>query len=103
MTEDDITASVRRTFQALRITVNDEFSALDQFLRNLPLCLNAGGRVAVLSFHSGEDRRVKRSFAAGAADGTYAEICREPVRPSFKERHDNPRAKSAILRWAVRK
>lgn len=102
VTREEVTTSIRRTFQALRIAVNDEFSALDQFLRNLPLCLNPGGRVAVLSFHSGEDGRVSRSFEQGSELGFYAEICRDPIRPSFQERHDNPRAKSAILRWAVR-
>ena len=92
--------TVRRVFQALRIAVNDEFSALDTFLRNLPACLNPGGRVAILTFHSGEDRRVKKAFAAGLRNGAYAEISREVVRPGPEERHGNPRATSAKLRWA---
>ncbi|HWB61719.1 MAG TPA: 16S rRNA (cytosine(1402)-N(4))-methyltransferase RsmH [Chthoniobacteraceae bacterium] len=92
--------SVRRVFQALRIAVNDEFSALDTFLRNLPLCLNPGGRVAILTFHSGEDRRVKKAFAAGLRDGVYCEISNEVIRPSAEERRDNPRSASAKLRWA---
>jgi 16S rRNA (cytosine1402-N4)-methyltransferase len=92
--------SARRVFQALRIIVNEEFSALDTFLRNLPACLNPGGRVAVLTFHSGEDRRVKKAFEAGLSDGIYADIAREVIRPTPVERHDNPRSASAKLRWA---
>jgi 16S rRNA (cytosine1402-N4)-methyltransferase len=92
--------AVRRVFQALRIAVNEEFSALDTFLRNLPACLNAGGRVAILTFHSGEDRRVKKSFAAGKTAGIYAAIASEVIRPSPQERQDNPRSTPAKLRWA---
>ena len=98
----DVEKAIRRTFQALRIAVNDEFSALDAFLRALPQCLATGGRVAVLSFHSGEDRRVKKSFDAGYADGLYAAIADEVARPSAEEMRANPRAGSAKLRWAVR-
>jgi 16S rRNA (cytosine1402-N4)-methyltransferase len=93
--------SVRRVFQALRIAVNEEFSALDTFLRNLPACLNPGGRVAILTFHSGEDRRVKKSFEAGKAAGVYAAIADEVIRPSPEERRDNPRSTPAKLRWAT--
>jgi 16S rRNA (cytosine1402-N4)-methyltransferase len=100
--EEERELSVRRVFQALRIAVNDEFSALDTFLRNLPFCLNSGGRVAVLTFHSGEDRRVKKAFAAGFRDGTYAAISDEVIRPGAAERHANPRSTSAKLRWARR-
>jgi 16S rRNA (cytosine1402-N4)-methyltransferase len=92
--------SIRRVFQALRIAVNDEFSALETFLRQLPGCLNPGGRAVVLTFHSGEDRRVKKAFAAGLRDGLYADIAHEVVRPSAGERHENPRSSSAKLRWA---
>jgi 16S rRNA (cytosine1402-N4)-methyltransferase len=92
--------AVRRVFQALRIAVNDEFGALDSFLRQLPGCLNPGGRVAILTFHSGEDRRVKKTFEAGLANGSYAAIAPEPLRPSPAERHDNPRSIPAKLRWA---
>jgi 16S rRNA (cytosine1402-N4)-methyltransferase len=94
--------SVRRVFQALRIAVNDEFSALDAFLRNLPLCLNPAGRVAVLTFHSGEDRRVKKAFAAGLRAGVYSAVADEVIRPISAERHANPRSVSAKLRWARR-
>jgi 16S rRNA (cytosine1402-N4)-methyltransferase len=93
--------SVRRVFQALRIAVNDEFSALDALLRCLPASLNPGGRVAFLTFHSGEDRRVKKAFAAGLQSGVYAEIAREVIRPSPEERHANPRSAPAKLRWAT--
>jgi 16S rRNA (cytosine1402-N4)-methyltransferase len=98
--EDDSDLSVRRVFQALRIAVNDEFSALDTFLRNIPACLNRGGRVAILTFHSGEDRRVKKSFETGLRDGSYSEIAPEVIRPTAAERNSNPRSASAKLRWA---
>ena len=98
--KDDSDLSVRRVFQALRIAVNDEFSALDTFLRNLPTCLNPGGRAAILTFHSGEDRRVKKSFEAGLRAGAYEEISREVIRPTAAERNSNPRSASAKLRWA---
>jgi 16S rRNA (cytosine1402-N4)-methyltransferase len=94
--------SIRRVFQALRIAVNDEFSALDTFLRNLPSCLNPDGRVAILTFHSGEDRRVKKSFEAGLRDGAYAAIAPEVIRPTAEERNSNPRSAPAKLRWARR-
>jgi 16S rRNA (cytosine1402-N4)-methyltransferase len=94
--------SIRRVFQALRIAVNDEFSALDTFLRNLPACLNPGGRVAILTFHSGEDRRVKKSFESGLRDGIFSDIAREVLRPSPAERDSNPRSTPAKLRWARR-
>jgi len=94
--------TVRRVFQALRIAVNDEFSALDTLLRLLPTCLNPGGRVVILTFHSGEDRRVKKAFEAGRQAGDYAAIAAEVIRPSPVERHDNPRSSSAKLRWARR-
>ena len=74
LSKADVKMSVRRTFQALRIAVNDEFSALDALLRALPQCLTPGGRVAILTFHSGEDRRVKKAFQAGHRDGVYSDV-----------------------------
>lgn len=97
-TERDLT--IRRVFQALRIAVNDEFSALDTLLRHLPSCLNPGGRVAILSFHSGEDRRVKKAFESAHRLGLFAEIADEVTRPTSAERHANPRSTAAKLRWA---
>jgi 16S rRNA (cytosine1402-N4)-methyltransferase len=94
--------AIRRVFQAVRISVNEEFSALDALLRCLPSCLNAGGRVAIMTFHSGEDRRVKKAFQAWHRDGTFSSIAEDVIRASSDERHANPRATSAKLRWARR-
>jgi 16S rRNA (cytosine1402-N4)-methyltransferase len=102
LSEEAIELSVRRVFQTLRITVNDEFSALDALLRQLPSCLNPGGRAAILTFHSGEDRRVKKSLAAGRDAGLYSQISGEVIRPGAAERNANPRSSSAKLRWARR-
>ncbi len=98
--DDEIKRSLQRTFQALRIAVNDELTVLDQFLSLLPGCLNPGGRVAILTFHSGEDRRVKKAFQQGLRDGIYAAVAAEPIRASAEERRSNPRSTSAKLRWA---
>ena len=98
--DTEVALSVRRVFQGLRIAVNDEFQALDAFLRNLSGCLRPGGRVAVLTFHSGEDRRVKKAFAAGKREGVYSQIAEEIVQPSAEERRANPRSTPAKLRWA---
>lgn len=102
LSKPDVKMSVRRTFQALRVAVNDEFAALDWLLRSLPRCVSAGGRIAMLTFHSGEDRRVKKAFQAGYRDGTYAEVATEVIRASMDETRANRRASSAKLRWAVR-
>ena len=100
--EEEIDRSVRRVFQALRIEVNDEFGVLELLLRALPGCLRSGGRAALLSFHSGEDRRVKRAFESGRNSGLYATGNDQIVRASFAEQNANPRSRSAKLRW-VRK
>jgi len=99
---EEVKKSCQRCFQALRIEVNDEFSVLDQFLDKLPDALAPGGRVAILSFHSGEDRRVKKSFQYYYREGIYSEVAPDPVRPSAQECNSNPRARSAKLRWAIK-
>jgi 16S rRNA (cytosine1402-N4)-methyltransferase len=91
-----------RTFQALRILVNRELNNLDELLRVLPLCLRPGGRAAIISFHSGEDRRVKAAFRVGLQTGVYDAIAEEALRPGWEERQSNPRSRSAKLRWARR-
>ena len=98
----DVKLSVRRTLQALRIAVNAEFEALERLLHALPTCLAPGGRVAILTFHSGEDRRVKKAFQAGHRAGLYSSIAREVIRSTKEETRANRRASSAKLRWAVR-
>jgi 16S rRNA (cytosine1402-N4)-methyltransferase len=99
--EDERDSTVRRVFQALRIAVNEEFSVLDTFLRQLPTCLLPGGRVVILTFHSGEDRRVKHAFREGLQAGHYQSINDEVIRPGPQELRDNPRSSPAKLRWAV--
>jgi 16S rRNA (cytosine1402-N4)-methyltransferase len=93
---------IRRTFQALRIAVNDEFGALEMLLRVLPNCLKPAGRAAILTFHSGEDRRVKKAFAEGVRTGIYTSTNDEVLRASSEETRSNPRSSSAKLRWAIR-
>jgi 16S rRNA (cytosine1402-N4)-methyltransferase len=93
---------VRRVFQALRIAVNDEFSSLSALLRCIPSCLKPGGRIAILSFHSGEDRLVKSAFKSGFHDGIYSSIATEVVRAGADEKRANPRSIAAKLRFAIR-
>lgn len=100
--KDEIKKSCQRCFQALRIDVNNEFEALDEFLEKLPAVLAEGGRVAILSFHSGEDRLVKKSFKRFYQEGVYREIAPDPIRPSLEECNSNSRARPAKLRWAVK-
>ena len=95
-------STIRKVFQALRIAVNDEYGALEAFLRGLPECMSPGGRIAILTFHSGEDRRVKQAFKDGLRSGAFARIAEEIIRPTAEERRANPRSSAAKLRWAVR-
>ena len=97
-----IKKSCARTFQALRIDVNSEFEVLYSFLEKLDGILKPGGRVAILTFHSGEDRLVKKAFKQLKRAGVYAEIAEDVTRPSAEECRMNPRAKSTKLRWAVK-
>ncbi len=92
-----------RTFQALRILVNREIGNLEQLLRLLPAVLAPGGRAAIISFHSGEDRLVKAAYRAGLHEGLYESVSAEPVRATYAERTANPRSRSAKLRTARRK
>lgn len=100
--KETVKKSCQRTFQALRIDVNSEFEVLEEFLEKLPNVLAKGGRVAILTFHSGEDRLVKRSFKELKRAGVYSEIAEEVIRPSAEECAVNTRAKSTKMRWAVK-
>jgi 16S rRNA (cytosine1402-N4)-methyltransferase len=91
-----------RTFQALRILVNRELANLDRLLAVLPDCLHPGATAAIISFHSGEDRRVKKAFQEGHRAGIYSDFSREPVIADETEQRENPRARSAKLRLARR-
>ncbi|MEG1396323.1 MAG: 16S rRNA (cytosine(1402)-N(4))-methyltransferase RsmH [Oscillospiraceae bacterium] len=98
----EVKKTCQRCFQALRIDVNREFEVLYEFLEKLPAAMAPGGRIAILSFHSGEDRLVKKSFQQFFRSGDYAEIAPDPLRPTPEECTANPRAKSAKLRWAIK-
>ena len=100
--KDAIKKSCARVFQALRIDVNSEFEVLYSFLEKLPDILNPGARVAILTFHSGEDRLVKKSFKAFKKAGVYSEVSDDVIRPSAEECRLNPRSKSTKMRWAVK-
>lgn len=100
--QEAVKKSCARVFQALRIDVNSEFEALEAFLQKLPEVMAPGGRIAVLTFHSGEDRMVKKSFKEMEKAGIYREIAGEPIRPSAQECARNARARSAKFRWAVK-
>ena len=95
--------SCQRTFQAIRIDINQEYEVLHEFLEKLSNTLATNGRVAILTFHSGEDRLVKKSFKEFYRAGIYSEIANEVIRASAEERNQNPRARSAKLRWAVKR
>lgn len=100
--KDAVKKSSARVFQALRIDVNDELNALYNFLEKLPDILSPGGRVAILTFHSGEDRLVKQAFKSYLREGIFSDIARDVMRPSVEECIRNPRSKSTKLRWAIR-
>ena len=100
--KEAVKKSCQRCFQALRIDVNSEFEVLYDFLDKLPDALRPGGRVAILTFHSGEDRLVKRAFKAGAKASIYSEVSKDVIRPSAEECARNPRARSTKMRWAVK-
>lgn len=100
--KEAVKKSCQRTFQALRIDVNQEFEVLEAFLEKLPDILSQGGRVAILTFHSGEDRLVKKSFKDFYKKGIYSDIAREVIRPSAQECSMNGRARSTKMRWAVK-
>ena len=101
-TEEMVRKTCQRCFQALRIDVNHEYEVLYDFLDKLPTTLAKGGRVAIMSFHSGEDRLVKKSFQQLFRQGIYEEIASKPIRPSSQESNSNSRARSAKLRWAIK-
>ncbi len=100
--KEAVKKSCQRTFQAIRIDVNSEFEVLYEFLEKLPDVLAPGGRVAVLTFHSGEDRLVKKSFKALKNMGIYSDVARDVIRPSQEECFRNSRSKSTKMRWAIR-
>lgn len=100
--KDILKKTCQRVFQALRIDVNSEFEVLDAFLQSLPGALAPGGRVAILTFHSGEDRLVKQAFSYGLKTGIYSEVSKEVIRPSAEECRQNGRARSTKMRWAIR-
>lgn len=100
--KEAVKKSCQRTFQALRIDVNQEYEVLYEFLEKLPRVLASGGRVAILTFHSGEDRLVKKSFKRFLKEGEYAEVSKDVIRPSQGECVKNPRARSTKMRWAIK-
>lgn len=100
--QEAVKKSCARTFQALRIDVNREFEVLEEFLEKLPGVLKSGGRVAILTFHSGEDRLVKKAFQRMYREGVYREISREVIRPTPEECARNSRARSTKMRWAIK-
>jgi len=100
--KEAVKKSCQRCFQALRIDINSEYEVLYAFLSKLPLVLKPGGRAAILTFHSGEDRLVKQAFKEGLREGIYSQISRDVTRPSQEECFRNPRARSTKLRWAIR-
>lgn len=100
--KEAVKKSCARTFQALRIDVNSEFEVLYSFLEKLPDVMAPGGRAAILTFHSGEDRLVKKAFKECYKAGIFSDYSKDVIRPSTEECSRNPRAKSTKMRWAVK-
>ena len=100
--KEAVRKSSQRVFQALRIDVNNEFEVLYEFMEKLPDALRPGGRVAILTFHSGEDRLVKQALKEGYREGIYSDYAKDVIRPSAQECAQNGRARSTKMRWAVR-
>ena len=100
--KEAVKKSCQRTFQALRIDVNSEYEVLESFMEKLPDILAPGGRAAILTFHSGEDRIVKKAFKRFYNEGVYAEVAKDVVRPSAEECVRNSRAHSTKMRWAIK-
>ncbi len=100
--KDTVKKTCQRVFQALRIDVNREFEVLYEFMEKLPDALKPGGRVAILTFHSGEDKMVKKAFKEGYKAGIYADYAKDVIRPSAQECAQNGRARSTKMRWAVK-
>ena len=100
--KDTVKKTCQRTFQALRIDVNREFEVLYEFMEKLPGALKPGGRAAILTFHSGEDKLVKKALKAGYKAGIYSDYSKDVIRPSAQECAQNGRARSTKMRWAVR-
>ena len=100
--KDTIKKTCQRTFQALRIDVNREFEVLYEFMEKLPDALKPGGRAAILTFHSGEDKLVKKALKEGYRAGIYADYAKDVIRPSAQECAQNGRARSTKMRWAIK-
>ena len=101
--KDTVKKTCQRVFQALRIDVNNEFEVLYEFMEKLPECIKPGGRAAILTFHSGEDRLVKKALKSGYKAGLYSDYAKDVIRPSAKECAQNGRARSTKMRWAIKK
>ena len=100
--KEAVKKSCQRTFQALRIDVNREFEVLYEFMEKLPGALKPGGRAAILTFHSGEDKLVKKALKAGYKEGIYSDYSKDVIRPSAQECAQNGRARSTKMRWAIK-
>lgn len=100
--KDTVRKTCQRVFQALRIDVNHEFEVLYEFMEKLPGALKPGGRAAILTFHSGEDKLVKKALKAGYKEGIYSDYAKDVIRPSAQECAQNGRARSTKMRWAVK-